>query len=705
MTSVRPRGARSRFGASDRAARGLFVVGNARSGTSILCDCLNTSADVHLLHEAHVFLNHRRRDFVSFFNEQHARFGNHRSKGTYLPPGPRRRSAMQVWSALARKHRWIGEKIAFGPHPVDPPPQEAFFGFHTRHFPDAWYALIVRRPSETVWSMSKMFPAVAVEDLIVCWLRTAAVTIEVARTFPRTAVLFWDRLDGRALQRLARRLDVRLAVPPGMFDRGHAKSRIEASTLPALLMPFERSLARIEALYSDLRAGFSPVTFGLTTVDPRAACDDLLARIQLLDRAVRNGRLARARVAFDSGERLVPESASLAELGEHRSRYALAAPLVAGRRVVDLGCGAGYGSAALAQAGAALVVGLDASAEAIAYARSHHAAENVRFDVCDLAALDLPQGAFDVAVMFEVIEHVEAQHDVLRRAARLLTDDGVLMLSTPNAEEHPRETFNPYHTHELSRGELRALARPHFRHVDVYGFGMGFGAILHERSRPRTAQVSIDWSTFETSAEPAAPFLVAVCGRNSPPPRLRATFLPCSYDRIANSAAWRDQQHTWARQLANDLVLQYAADVTSFRRRLPGLDDIGRTGLEAAVRNCIDHGQHGLVVDLVRILGEERPHDATWPFLLGVCLVRIDRARWHDEARRCFDRALALGYDEFWTRLHRGALHLAAGRVNAALADLHWAHAAAPLHDWARDAYAEAIRAAGAAPARQVAHG
>lgn len=60
-----------------------------------------------------------------------------------------------------------------------------------------------------------------------------------------------------------------------------------------------------------------------------------------------------------------------ADWHERLPRYLLVRSLVKGKRVLDLGCGLGAGSALLADAGAAQVVGLDTSAEAIDSARQH----------------------------------------------------------------------------------------------------------------------------------------------------------------------------------------------------------------------------------------------------------------------------------------------------------------------------------------------
>ena len=65
-------------------------------------------------------------------------------------------------------------------------------------------------------------------------------------------------------------------------------------------------------------------------------------------------------------ERVVPgESSSRGELAAHVQRYKFAAPLVQAKRVLDAGCGSGYGAKLLRDAGASGVVAVDISHEAI----------------------------------------------------------------------------------------------------------------------------------------------------------------------------------------------------------------------------------------------------------------------------------------------------------------------------------------------------
>jgi 2-polyprenyl-3-methyl-5-hydroxy-6-metoxy-1,4-benzoquinol methylase len=158
----------------------------------------------------------------------------------------------------------------------------------------------------------------------------------------------------------------------------------------------------------------------------------------------------------------------------HLARYRFALPIVAGKRVMDFGCGEGYGSALLAER-AGEVVGVDYSPAAVRHASSTYVRRNLRFQVGDAAALDASLGRFDVITCFEVLEHVEDQDAVLARFAVLLDPAGKLVLSTPNMlVEVPFERFvwgekNEYHVGLLSPAELRRRLRRHFRSVRLYG--------------------------------------------------------------------------------------------------------------------------------------------------------------------------------------------------------------------------------------------
>ncbi len=170
-----------------------------------------------------------------------------------------------------------------------------------------------------------------------------------------------------------------------------------------------------------------------------------------------------------TGERLVPGQVESDLWAEHYSRYLFVEPLAVGRRVLDLGAGAGYGSHRLAGVATA-VTGVDVSAEAVAWAAERYAAPNLRFLQGDARKLDLPDGAFDLVVCFEMIEHVAEQDAVLREVRRVLAPGGVFVVSTPNRRYYTedRHEHNAFHVREFDVPEFEAFLRKVFPHVGLY---------------------------------------------------------------------------------------------------------------------------------------------------------------------------------------------------------------------------------------------
>ncbi|WP_392535703.1 hypothetical protein [Nostoc sp. C117] len=243
---------------------GLFIIGSARSGTSILCDCLNLSPDVFLLGEANLYIHHNQENFVDFFNTQHIQFKNRRSKGTFAPPSRLpERGGINFLSRMKKNYNFVGEKIAFGPHgEIDNQSfQEVFFNFHARYFYFSNYILIMRRPAEAVFSMLKMFPERGLDAIFDCWLRTVKIQIDVFQSFPHSYVIFFENLSNETVTNLCSIIGINIHIPKGIFREENKYSLLAQDEIPNEFSKYRKIGLACEEIYQKVKNEFNLETF------------------------------------------------------------------------------------------------------------------------------------------------------------------------------------------------------------------------------------------------------------------------------------------------------------------------------------------------------------------------------------------------------------------------------------------------------------
>jgi len=225
-----------------------------------------------------------------------------------------------------------------------------------------------------------------------------------------------------------------------------------------------------------------------------------------------------------TGERFTPE-----ERGpiwyEHWHRYAEAARLVRGKRVLDAACGEGYGSFLLAD-DARLVVGVDVSLETVAHARVRYSRPNLAFAQALVSQLPLRDACIDVVVSFETVEHLSQQREMIAEFRRVLAPDGILIISSPNRPVYNEGATveNHFHVKELDRVELATLLAPFFPRQRWCGQRVIAQSVLwtEDGDVGAIAFSGIEDTRRVQHAQPAAPmyFVVVAAGESATLPRL-----------------------------------------------------------------------------------------------------------------------------------------------------------------------------------------
>ncbi|MCX6596550.1 MAG: methyltransferase domain-containing protein [Acidobacteria bacterium] len=210
-----------------------------------------------------------------------------------------------------------------------------------------------------------------------------------------------------------------------------------------------------------------------------------------------------------TGERVIPGQVPPDLWNEHYGRYLFAARLARGKRVIDLGCGSGYGSDELAHT-ATSVTALDIDPEAIAYAQHHFQRDNLSYLSASCEDVPLADGSADLVIAFELIEHLQQPDRLLAEAKRLLAPGGQFIVSTPNRTYYAtsRTEPNPYHLNEMDQAGFQQALETTFPHVTIFTQNHVSALLFQPLEAPAATSLRLD--PHPTGTE-TAHFYLAVC--------------------------------------------------------------------------------------------------------------------------------------------------------------------------------------------------
>lgn len=239
-----------------------------------------------------------------------------------------------------------------------------------------------------------------------------------------------------------------------------------------------------------------------------------------------------------TGERTVPGiPAENYWFRRHEAAYVALLPHCVGARVLEAGCGEGYGAGLIAER-AERVVALDYDQPTTAHVARRY--PEVAVARGNLAYLPIASSTMDVVANFQVIEHLWDQEGFLAECHRVLRPGGRLLVTTPNRLTFTPDSdvpLNPYHTRELAPSELDELLRAGGFEVESL-HGLHHGPALRELDRRHGGSVidaQLDVVLGELPGEAVWPpeFLAEIAAIRAADFDIHGADLPASLDLVA----------------------------------------------------------------------------------------------------------------------------------------------------------------------------
>jgi SAM-dependent methyltransferase len=170
-------------------------------------------------------------------------------------------------------------------------------------------------------------------------------------------------------------------------------------------------------------------------------------------------------------------------LALHEAGYRIVRERIGSGRILDVGCGHGFESVRFLAPGRE-VVGIDYSSEAVAAASAKYGSQGLRVAQMDALALGVRTASFDGVCSSHLIEHFTDPEPHVAELARVVRDDGVVCILTPNKTA---DFENPFHRYLFDHDDLLAMLGRHFDDVRLAGLDTVEEVKAHFEARRKRA--------------------------------------------------------------------------------------------------------------------------------------------------------------------------------------------------------------------------
>lgn len=207
------------------ADRCAFVIGPARSGTTILAQLINASDRAFLTTEA---LFHRASIFGPFrdwYNGQHRVFRNQICKSTYAPDfaSPDCNSWWEWLTGASQHFDIVGDKLAFTHRHFDEMPARRIQEFYESRFFPSRYVFVFRNPVQSLLG-SAVLGFDDARALIRGWGEIVMLWADMIRVFPSTMTVLLEELDAARVEEIGTFLGLDLSASARLLDAREQRS-------------------------------------------------------------------------------------------------------------------------------------------------------------------------------------------------------------------------------------------------------------------------------------------------------------------------------------------------------------------------------------------------------------------------------------------------------------------------------------------------
>ena len=242
-------------------AQGLFVIGAARTGTTVLQNALNDSRDIFLFGEPVFHEDPGQADFATRYNAMHRAWGNQETKSTFCPTffgGDATWS--QYLSHLATLYRYVGSKIVINPEKSQASSQR-IFDFHCQYFYRSHHIFTFRNPVDVLMSTRGLAElngdaAASYETVMHSFVCVVALYIRMLRNFAWVHAVFHENINEATFHDLGGKLGVDLTPAASYYD----SARVRHYTMDDIPEHARELVITVVDLYENLRkhalAGF-----------------------------------------------------------------------------------------------------------------------------------------------------------------------------------------------------------------------------------------------------------------------------------------------------------------------------------------------------------------------------------------------------------------------------------------------------------------